>query len=92
MKIEKGENDYNTYYRPTKDDTFDFVPSQGVLPIYYFGDIQEPDVYRQSYLRYAKKENPKIPESYTNDNTLLYISIGIFICIIIKINFKKYLI
>ena len=90
MKIEKGKNDYNSYYRPTQDDTFDFVPSQGVLPIYYFESIQEPDI---TYLRYIpKNDNPKIPESYSMDNTFLYISIGIFICIIIKINFKKYLI
>jgi len=75
--------DYNTYYRPSLDD-INFIPSQGVLPLYYYEHKQlrgtiEPQGFSNLYVEINEHDD------YSQDSTifslfpiLLFIILSIF--------------
>ena len=78
-KSQQNYKEYNSYYRPNKDDDdLTFIPSQGVLPRYYFEDgflrgTVEPQT--QQIINFLEDEE------YKENNNPLYFFIFIFIMV-----------
>ena len=78
--------DYNNYYRPSLDDDFP-IPSQGVLPLYYFengylrGTIQ-PNIY----MNLVEEEDDFEPHS--SNYIVFYIVSMLIICFFLFCKYK----
>ena len=85
-----SEQDYNSYYRPNKDDDkLTFYPSQGVLPLYYFEHGQLRGTIEPIYLKEELKEDLHA-SSHVHIIPLFYLFILLLLFSFLKRNLFKY--